>query len=338
MRIDIHTHILPKTWPDLRERYGYGGWIRLEHVQEGKANMMMDDRFFRSIDANCWDPTARFIECDRDSVDVQVLSTVPVMFGYWAKSEDTLDLCQILNDDIQGHIESHPKRIAGLASLPMQHPGFAVQELERCMTKLSMRGVQIGSHINKWNLDDDQLIPFWEAAEDLGAAVFVHPWDMMGMDRMPRHWLPWLVGMPAETALAMCSVMMGGILDRFPKLRIMFAHGGGSFPGTVGRIDHGFRVRPDLCQTHTQKLPSSYVDKVYIDTAVHDDRSLRLVLDVFGAERIAMGSDYPFPLGEWVPGKLVDDANLPAETKDRLLCGTALEWLGMTKEDFQTGA
>ena len=269
MKIDLHTHILPETWPDLHKRYGYGEWIRLEHHKPCCARMMRAEKFFREIEDDCWDAQRRLTDCDHHHVDVQVLSTVPVMFSYWARPEDTLDLSRMLNDHLMSVVATHPKRFIGLGTLPMQAPDLAVRELERCMA-IGLAGVEIGTHINDWNLDDECLEPFWAAAEELGAAVFVHPWDMMGQGRMPRHWLPWLVSMPAETSLAICSLAMGGVLERYPNLRICFAHGGGSFPATIGRIDHGFNVRPDLCQTRTQTPPSELLSSIYIDSLVHD--------------------------------------------------------------------
>jgi aminocarboxymuconate-semialdehyde decarboxylase len=329
VKIDIHTHILPENWPDLRERYGYGGWVRLEHHKPCCARMMIDDRFFREIDENCWSPGARMHECDRDGVDIQVLSTVPVMFSYWAKPEHTLDLSRILNDHIASVVARHPTRFMGLGTLPMQAPELAVKELERCVKELGLAGVQIGSHINDWNLDEEALFPVYEAAESLGAAIFVHPWDMMGKEKMPRYWLPWLVGMPAETSLAICSVLFGGVLDRFPALRFCFAHGGGSFPITLGRIEHGFHVRPDLVQIRTQTEPRSLINKLYFDSLVHDANALRYMIDLFTADRIMLGSDYPFPLGEHHPGSLIESmTGLAPAVRERLLSGTALEFLG----------
>ncbi len=335
MKVDIHTHILPENWPDLRERYGYGGWVQLEHHKSCAANMMIDGKRFREIQDNCWSPERRMEEGDATGVDVQVLSTVPVMCGYWAKPEDTLDLARYLNDHIAGVVERYPDRFIGLGTVPMQAPELAAKELERCVNDLGLRGIEIGSHINDWNLDDEALFPVYEMAEKLGAAIFVHPWDMMSKEKMPKYWLPWLVGMPAETSLAICSIMFGGVLDKFPNLRFCFAHGGGSFPMTLGRIEHGFRVRPDLVQVNTTTEPRDYLHRIYFDSLVHDPTVLNYMIDLFSPERIMLGSDYPFPLGEHHPGKMIEEmGELSEEVKERLLSGSAFEFLGMSKEEF----
>jgi aminocarboxymuconate-semialdehyde decarboxylase len=339
LKIDIHTHILPERWPDLRERYGYGGWVRLEHHCPGCAKMMVDDRFFREIESNGWDPGTRIGDCDATGVDVQVLSTVPVMFGYWAKPEDGADLSRILNDHIAGIVRDFPERFVGLGTVPMQAPELAVKELDRCVNELGLAGIEIGSHVNDWNLEQADLFPVFEAAAELGAAVFVHPWDMMARDAMPKYWLPWLVGMPAETSLAICSMIFGGVIERLPNLRVAFAHGGGSFPATIGRVQHGFDVRPDLCAVDNDVPPRAYVDRIYLDSLVHEPAALRLLLEVFGAERIALGSDYPFPLGEHHPGQLIESmAELTDATRQRLLAGTALEFLGLPADAFAASA
>jgi aminocarboxymuconate-semialdehyde decarboxylase len=335
VKIDIHTHILPENWPNLSERYGYGGFVQLEHHGPGCARMVIDGTCFREIQENCWSPQRRMAECDRARVDVQVLSTVPVMFSYWAQPQHTLDLSRILNEHIAGVVAEYPRRFVGLGTLPMQAPDLAVRELERCVKELGLAGVEIGTHVNDWNLDEPALFSVFEAAQDLDAAVFVHPWDMMGKERMPRYWLPWLVAMPAETSLAICSVIFGGVLQRLPRLRIAFAHGGGSFPGTVGRVEHGFKVRPDLCAVDNDRNPRDYLGRFYLDSLTHDAEMLRYLIRLVGAERIALGSDYPFPLGESQPGKLIESlSELSEATKERLLAGSALEFLGLTDTEF----
>ena len=335
LKIDVHTHILPETWPDLRERYGYGGFVSLDHHKCNCARMMVDGKFFREVESNTWDPKVRMQECDRHGVHVQVLSTVPVMFNYWAKPEDTLDLSKILNDHIAEVVEAFPQRFIGLGTLPMQAPKLAIGELERCVTELGLAGIQIGSHVNDWNLDREELFDIFAAAEELGAAIFVHPWDMVGKEKMSKYWLPWLVGMPAESSLAICSLIFGGVLERLPNLRIAFAHGGGSFPATIGRIQHGFDVRPDLCAVDNQVDPRAYLDKIYLDTLVHDPLMLQYLMDLMGPNRLALGTDYPFPLGELEPGKLIGSMNYDADTTERLLSGTALEWLNLDRSSFR---
>jgi aminocarboxymuconate-semialdehyde decarboxylase len=345
MKIDLHTHILPRDWPDLDAKYGYSGFVRLDHYKPCCARMMIGDRVFREITDNVWDPKRRIEECDREKISMQVLSTVPVMFSYWAKPADALDLARRLNDHIAEVVRDHPTRFAGLATIPMQDPDLAAQELERCVRELGLRGAQIGTHVDAnshcarnetRNLDDTSLDPVWSAAEQLGAAIFVHPWDMLGKERMPKYWLPWLVGMPAETSLAICSMMFGGIFERFPKLRVAFAHGGGAFPITIGRIEHAFHVRPDLVATDNKTNPRSYLAHhdtpahFYVDSLVHDADALKLLLKLFGAQRVALGSDYPFPLGEAHAGKLIESMKeLSMKEKAQLLSGTAREFLGI---------
>jgi aminocarboxymuconate-semialdehyde decarboxylase len=297
--------------------------------------MMVGDACFREISDNTWDPLRRLEDCERHKVTVQVLSTVPVMFCYWAKPADGLDLSRLLNDHIAAVVRDHPSRFAGLGTLPLQDPDLAIGELERCVRVLGLCGIQIGTHVNGKNLDHPSLFPVFRRAAELGAAVFVHPWDMLGKERMTRYWLPWLVGMPAEAALAICSLIFSGVLERLPDLRIGFAHGGGSFPGTLGRIQRGFDSRPDLVAVDNAVPPRSYLGRFYLDTLVHDPEMLRHLLRLAGPERVALGSDYPFPLGEPVPGRIVDEIQeLSQSARDRLLWGTALEFLGVGRDRF----
>ncbi len=333
LKIDIHTHIIPKNLPDFKKKYGYGGFISLEHHKPCCARMMVDDKFFREIEDNCWDADVRISDCGNHGIDVQVLSTIPVMFSYWAKAIDALDLSKYLNDHIASIVIDYPKRFVGLGTVPLQDTALAIKELERCM-HIGLRGVQIGSHINDMNLDAPELFPFFQAAEEMNASVFVHPWDMMGKEKMNKYWLPWLVGMPAESSLAICSMIFGGVFERLPKLKVAFAHGGGSFPATIGRIEHGFNVRPDLVAINNKENPRKYLGKFYLDSLVHDPMMLDLIINLIGADKVALGTDYPFPLGELSPGKLIESMPYDDKIKERLFSGSALEWLGLTKEQF----
>ena len=335
MKIDIHTHILPENWPNLKEKYGYGGWIQLDHHKTGCANMLKDGQFFREVKSNCWNPEVRISECQNHNVNVQILSTVPVMFSYWAKDNDALDLSKLLNDHIANIINEYPKRFGGLGTVPLQNSDLAISELERCMNDLGLFGVQIGSNVNGINLNDEKLFPFFEVASELEASIFIHPWDMLGTEEINKYWLPWLVGMPAETSRAICSLIFGGVFERLPNLKIAFAHGGGSFSATIGRIQHGFNVRPDLCAVDNKIDPESYLGKFWVDSLVHDPQAMNLLIDKLGKNKIMLGTDYPFPLGDLEPGKIIESSDYSKETKEMILSKNSLDWLGLPHNFYE---
>ncbi|MDF3981851.1 amidohydrolase family protein [Luteibacter sp. PPL554] len=337
LKIDTHAHILPRDWPDLAARFADPRFPVMTHT-DGRHRIYKDGKFFREVWESAFDPVLRTADYARFGVGVQVISTVPVMFSYWAKGHQALELHRHLNDAMAAICADHPRHYAGIGTVPLQSPDLAIRETERCIGELGLQGVQVGSHCNDWNLDAPELFPFFEAAADLGAAILVHPWDMMGADSMPRYWLPWLVGMPAEQSRAACSLIFGGVLERLPSLRVMLAHGGGSFPYTIGRIEHGFRMRPDLVATDNARNPRAYFPQLFFDSCVHDDRALRYLLDTVGSDRVMLGTDYPFPLGEQSPGSGIDALGLDDTTRARLFHGTALAWLGVPLARFQAAA
>ena len=333
-KIDIHTHILPGNLNKLTETFSDPRFLQLDKLDEQNAILKKDQQSFRKVGFNCWHAPERIADCNKTDVDMQVLSTIPVLFSYWAEDAECLKLSQFLNDHIFHTVQENPEYFLGLGTIPMQNADLAIQEMDRCINELKLPGIQIGSNINGENLSEEKFIPIFRHAEEIGCSIFVHPWEMMGQANMQRYWLPWLVGMPAETSLAICSLIFSGVLEKYPKLKIAFAHGGGAFPFTLGRIDHGFNVRPDLCAVDNSILPSEYLGKFYVDSLVHDEQALQFLIRQMGHEKIALGSDYPFPLGEPVPGKLIDGMNISNDMKQRMLAGTALEWLGLNERDF----
>lgn len=338
LKIDIHTHIMPAEMPDFNRRFGRQHYLELHPQSSGTVHMYKGPEFFREVCANCFDPTVRLAECDQSGVDVQVLSTIPVLFNYNAPAPEALEISRFLNDHIASVVATQPRRFVGLGSLPLQDPQRAIQELERCMRELNLAGVEIGTHVNGRNLDDPELFPVLEAAQDLGAAVFVHPWDMRGAETIQKYWLPWLVAMPFETGVAIASLILGGVLEKLPKLRLAFAHGGGSFGCLIGRVEHGFQVRPDLCKLHDIRNPRDYLGQFYVDSLVHDPDLLWELIRLYGEQRVLLGSDYPFPLGEAHPGALIESLAAVPALKERLLGGNALEWLQLRAEQFGPGA
>ncbi len=329
MKIDIHTHIMPERIPDWFKKFGYGEFIHLDHHKPCCARMIKGDKVFREVEQNCWDAETRLKDMDMTEVSMQVLSTIPVLFNYWAKPEHGMETSRFFNDHIAQSVSLYPKRFMGLGTVPLQDIDLAIKEMERCVKELRLPGLELGSNINNRNLGDPYFEPFWTAAEELGCSLFIHPWEMMGEENMQKYWLPWLVGMPAETARAISSLIFSGVMERHPKLRFAFAHGGGSFPFTIGRIEHGYAVRPDLCAIDNPHNPRNYLGKFWIDSLVHDSKAMDYIIDIIGQDKICLGSDYPFPLGEHHPGKLIESMGMHSELKEKLLHKNAMNWLGL---------
>lgn len=301
--IDVHTHILPCEIPDWDTKFGYQGFVRLEKIETNDEfecttdkNMIKGGKFFRRVNCNCIDPTTRMNEMKESGITMQVISTVPIMFNYWAKPEHCLETSQYFNNHIASVCVENPTKFIGLGTIPMQDTDLACAELRRCVMELKLKGVEIGTNINGKNLDDPMFDVFWKTVEELNAVVFVHPWDMMGGERMEKHWLSWLVSMPAETTTAISCMIFGGIYKKYPNLKVYYAHGGGSFIGTFERIQRGYDCRPDLYPNKCD--PKDYLKYINVDALTHDPDMLHLIVSKLGITNVMVGSDYPFPLGE----------------------------------------
>jgi aminocarboxymuconate-semialdehyde decarboxylase len=326
--IDIHNHFFPRAWPDLVERYGTPNWPWIKHTEAGKADIMVGDRFFRKIYSACWDPEIRLQEMDRDGVDVQVMSATPVLFAYDRPVEHALDCARLFNDAAL-ELCSHGKgRLKSFCQVPLQDIDASCKELSRCK-RAGHLGVQIGNHVAEKNLDDPGIVTFLHHCADEGAAVLVHPWDMLGQERMPNYMMPWTVGMPAETQLGIVAMILGGAFDKLPSsLKICFAHGGGSFAFLLGRLQNAWLHHP-VAHGVCQLPPNQYLKRFSVDSAVFDQRALQFLVETMGAEQVMLGSDYPFPLGEHGSGSLIRSSELPEDAKRQLLGTNAERFLGI---------
>jgi aminocarboxymuconate-semialdehyde decarboxylase len=291
--------------------------------------VMMGEKEFRPVYAACWDAARRLEEMDRDGIDLQVMCSTPVLFAYARPAAQALYCAQLFNDAGLELAAQGKGRLKTLCQVPLQDTDAACKELSRAM-KSGHLGVQNGNHVGERDLDDAGIVTFLQHCAAEGAAVLVHPWDMMGGARTARWMMAWTVSMPAETQLSIVSLILGGGFDRLPEnLRICFAHGGGSFAFLLGRLENAWRNR-DVARGVSQHPPSHYVDRFYVDSAVFDTRALRLLVEVMGEDRVMLGSDYPFPLGEQRVGGLIRDLQgLSADAQRKLLAGNAQRFLGL---------
>ncbi len=328
MRIDVHTHILPRDWPDLAERYGDPRWPKLAHVDPCSADIMVGGELFRHVTHQCYDVSRRLADMDETGVAMQVLSTVPVMFGYWAEPSRTRELSRYLNEHLASVVRSHPERFAALGTVPLNDPDMAVEELERCIGELGMAGVEIGTNIGGVDLDDPRFEPFFRRAAELDATVFVHPWQVVGAERLRKYYFLYTVAMPAETAFAVGALIFGGVLERIPRLKLLFAHGGGSVAHIAGRMQRGWDVW-EPAREHTTVPPIEQLRRCWFDTLTWDEASLALLVERVGADRIVLGSDYPFIMGEEQPGELVGRSRLSVRERELVLAGNARALLGI---------
>ena len=325
--IDIHSHFFPESWPDFADRFGGAPWPWLKHLGNGKAMVMLGDKEFRPIHAACWDPAVRLADMDRMGIDRQVICATPVLFAYDRPADQTEEVAKVFNDAALEMTARGDGRLDALCQVPLQNTDAACRELSRAMAA-GHKGVQIGNHVGPRNLDDEGVVTFLHHCAEEGAAVLVHPWDMMARDRTAKYMMGWTVGMPAETQLGIASMILGGAFDRLPRsLRLCFAHGGGSFAFLLGRLENAWHHR-DIARGESEHPPSHYVDRFSVDSAVFDHRALKLLTDVMGTDRIMLGSDYPFPLGEQEIGALIRTAEfLNEDERGALLGGNATDWL-----------
>jgi aminocarboxymuconate-semialdehyde decarboxylase len=327
--IDVHTHLIPPGWEDWATKFGGERWPRLVEHDACRATIMTGEQFFRDVDDRSWSAARRIEEMDRMGVGLQALSPPPVMFCYWAEARATEAFARMQNENVAAVVARHPRRFVGMATVPLQDPALAVKELRHCREQLGLRAVEIGSCPGGRDFDDLELFPFFEACAELDVAVFVHPAaPLVGQERLTKYYFPLIVGNPLETALAASKLIYGGVLERLPRLRVCFAHGGGAFPFTLARLDHGWKVRPEG-PAAIPRPPREYARLLYFDSLTLSAANLRFLVEQFGADHVVIGSDYPFDMGSADPVGAVGQAGLPVADRERIERGTALRFLGL---------
>ncbi|MFB7340400.1 amidohydrolase family protein [Streptomyces hydrogenans] len=330
--VDVHAHVFPALGrAESRRLTGSddGPWLRTTDGPDA-GMMMAGTTEYRPVRRTLWDPAARVADLDRLGVDVQVLSSTPLLFGYGLEPGRAADWCRTVNGHLLEYAAYAPDRLAPLCQVPLQSTEAACETVSEAMRQ-GFHGVHIGNHLGDRDLDDGALTEFLAHCAHEGAAVLVHPWDLPSGPRHARYMLAWLAGMAGETHLTILSLILSGAFERLPaSLRLLFAHGGGSFPYLLGRADNAWRRR-DLVRADSPHPPSHYTDRFSVDSAVFDPGALRLLVDVMGAERVLLGSDHPFPLGEEEIGRLVRDSALTDREKAAVLGGNAVRFFGLTR-------
>lgn len=326
--IDVHTHYVPRGWPDISDEGGpEAPWLRV--TSEREAIMMTGSKEFRRIQSDAWDTQLRLADMDADGVATQVVSPTPVFFNYGRSGQQAAKIARVFNDLALEITEPAGSRMIPFCQVPLQNAELACLELDRCLDN-GHRGVEIGNHVGDRDLDDAGIVEFLQHCASRGVPVFVHPWDMAESPRLNRWMAQWLVGMPSESHLSILAMILGGVFDKVDNsLKIGFAHGGGSFAYWLGRMENAWHRRNDIIGT-SDYPPSHYLGRFYVDSVVFDERALRLLVDTIGRDRVMVGSDYPYPLGERPVGEVVRKSEfLDARERSLIMTENAQRFLGI---------
>jgi aminocarboxymuconate-semialdehyde decarboxylase len=329
MNIDVHAHYVPPDSLKVASEIGKGHGLKIDKNERGRDILIRDDKtLLTQLKAEFTDLDLRLSIMDQQGVDMQALSLASSYFFYWMAAEESLEYAQWLNDRLSEAVAKHPKRLVALGSVPMQDGAKAALELERAVTKLGLRGVEVASNINGRYFDDPSFDPFWEAAQALNALIFVHPNQVVGAERMKDFNLANLIGNPTDTSLALAKLIFGGVLERYPRLKFLLAHAGGFLPYTWGRLDRGYRIQ-DSATSKIPKPPSEYVKLLHFDTITHSAMALEYLVANFGAENVLLGSDYPYDMGDPEPVASLRQSKIAAAERELISSANACKLLGI---------
>jgi len=330
MNIDIHAHFVPAESLKVASEIGKRHGLKLGKNERGRDIVSRDGKpFLTQLKAEFSNLDLRLSIMDSQGVDLQVLSPASTYFFYWMAAEESLEYGQWLNDRLAEAVAQHPKRLVALGSVPMQDCAKAVNELQRLVTKIGLRGVEIATNINGRYLDDPEFNPFWEAAQALDALIFVHPNQVAGADRMKDYNLANLIGNPTDTSLTFAKLIFSGVLERYPRLRFLLAHAGGFLPYTWGRLDRGYRIQNSTI-AKISKSPGEYLKLLHFDTITHSAMALEYLVANFGADHVVLGSDYPYDMGDPEPVASLRAARIDPSSVEQIASGNACKLLGIS--------
>ncbi|MEZ4662738.1 MAG: amidohydrolase family protein [Caldilineaceae bacterium] len=330
---DIHCHFFPQAFLEAARRPN-SFLATLEMRADGREHLTCPGNFDHPLTPDFYAAEQMLADMDRTGMKMAAISSAPPTLSYWADAGAARELASALNESISQRVQAHPQRFRGLATVPLQDIDASIQEARRAIGQLGLHGFQIGSNVGGKNLNHPDYFPFFETVAALGAPLFIHPYIPPGEERMQEYYLHNLLGMVTETGLAIASIIYGGIIERLPNLKIVFAHAGGVFPYIVGRMDHGYKVRTKECTEAILHPPSHYLRQVYFDCMSFNDRALRYLVDTVGAEQVLLGSDYPFDMGP-IGGPAAEVQANPylSEAEKEQICGkTAAGLFGISLE------
>jgi aminocarboxymuconate-semialdehyde decarboxylase len=325
--IDVHTHILTEDTLRLLAREAPKLAPTLIPIDADTAVLEIAGTPYRPFPRGGWEVGRRFKDMDAAEVDVHVLSVTPQTYLYDQEPSLGATTAAIQNDQIASLVKAYPDRFMGIATLPMQAPEGAAEELKRAVRTLGMRGAMIGSNVMGKNLDDPSFEPLWAAAAELDAFMLIHPVNVAGVDRLRSYYLNNLIGNPLDTTIAAACLVFGGVLERHPNLKVLLVHGGGFVPYQAGRWVHGWQVRPEP-KVNVKRSPGPWIDRFYYDTILHAKPQLEFLVASVGPSRVLLGSDYPYDMGTGECARQVRDLWVDDSEKTAILNGNATLLLG----------
>jgi len=329
--IDIHTHVeFTGTFDILKKRYAEEEiFNRLVASVSGRRSAELNQGIVASIRDALRDPQKKIRDMDEKGIGLDVLSSTPFGFFYEVEDDLAVELARFQNDQLSEWMKKYPDRFAAMATLPLQVPGKALKELERAIKTLGLRGVEIGSHVSNRELGDEAFWPIYKALEDLDVPIFIHPHHVAGLNRLQDFYLSNLIGNPLDTTIAAAQLIFSGVLEKYPGLKIILAHGGGQFPFIMGRIEHGYEVRPEP-KEKVHQPPRAFLKNFYFDTITHNPDALRYLIAFAGSDHILLGSDYPYDMGDSNPVQTVSKlSGIKAGDRRKIMRENAIALFGL---------